>query len=315
MSLPHLLLVDDSDAILNFEKAVLSGLYRLSTAGNGLEALEKIRQLRPDGVLLDLSMPQMDGDEVLKIIKADPDFSSIPFLVISSEKSRAEACLKTGAEGLLDKPILADELKARVALMLEAVRERERKKSSAYLFLSTGPFELGIPLASVVSVHSQPATRPAAFPSAFLREAVDYYGETVGVLDLARVLGVEHAFPPEDRKLIFLKGDGKIALCVDSVFNPEELLPDQIHQALPMNSSSSIGAQVGQEGDGEVSRKNPEPILSLAQSSRGWVPVVTPHALFTESLYGPLAGQLSRQIEKNQDFPKQTREPQGKDKP
>ncbi len=111
--------------------------------------------------------------------------------------------------------------------MLEAAQERERKKSSAYLFFSTGPFEMGLPLAPVVSVHSQPATRPAPFPSAFRGVVVDYYGETMDVLDMARVLGVEQALPPEDRKLVFLKGP--IALCVDSVFNPEELsLPEQI---------------------------------------------------------------------------------------
>jgi CheY-like chemotaxis protein/chemotaxis signal transduction protein len=313
MSLPHLLLVDDSDAILNFEKAVLSGLYRLSTASNGVEALEKIKELKPDGVLLDLSMPQMDGDEVLKIIKADPDFSSNPFLVISSEKSRAEACLKTGAEGLLDKPILADELKARVAFMLEAALERERKKSSAFLFISAGPFELGLPLKPVVSVHSQPATRPASAPSDFRREVVDYYGEDVGVLDLARVLGVEYAYPLEDRKLVFLRGKGKIALCVDSVFNPEELLPDQVHPVSKAGPGAAGRAKAGAAPD--PSPENDGPVLSMAESSRGLIPILNPEALFTDSLFPQLAKHLSGQGEKSRDSREGPRAPRKGAKP
>jgi CheY-like chemotaxis protein len=285
MSLPHLLLVDDSDAILNFEKAVLSGLYRLSTASNGLEALEKIKQLKPDGVLLDLSMPQMDGDEVLNIIKADPAYAAIPFLVISSEKSRAEACLKAGADGLLHKPILVDELKARVALMLEAARERERKKSSAFLFLETGPFGFGLPLDRILSVHSQPATRPATVPSAFRPEVVDYYGETAGILDTARVLGVSYGRPLEDRKLIFLQGREKIALCVDNVWNPEELSPDQVHTASPLVTDPSPGALPEAENL----------LLFIVESSRGPLPVVNPEALFSDSLLSGLAGELSGQ--------------------
>jgi CheY-like chemotaxis protein len=283
MSLPHLLLVDDSDAILNFEKAVLSGLYRLSTAGNGVEALEKIRLLKPDGVLMDLSMPQMDGDEVLKIAKADLALAAIPFLVISSEKSRAEACLKAGAEGMLNKPILVNELKERVALMLETVRERERKKSSAFLFLGLSRFEMGLPLGPVLSVHSQPATRESGSSSPFRGQAVDYYGETVEVLDLSRILGVAHARPPEDRKLVFLQGKEKLALCVDQVWNPEELAPEKIHP------SPKAGVKAGAAESAEV----PDMILSTVESARGGVPILNPEALFSESVLSTLGGHLS----------------------
>jgi CheY-like chemotaxis protein len=287
MSLPHLLLVDDSDAILNFEKAVLSGLYRLSTAGNGVEALEKIRQLKPDGVLLDLSMPEMDGDEVLKIIKADPVLAATPFLVISSEKSRAEACLKAGAEGMINKPILVNELKEKVALMLETVRERERKKSSAFLFLGLARFEMGLPLGSILSVHSQPATRKSRSPSPYRDRAVDYYGETVEVLDLSRVLGVEHDRPPEDRKLVFLQATDKLALCVDQVWNPEELSPEKIH-ALAQQATAP-GETAG----------SPDMILSMAEGARGGVPILNPEALFSEPLLSTLSGRLSAARGKN----------------
>ncbi|HYV67858.1 MAG TPA: response regulator, partial [Myxococcales bacterium] len=72
MSLPHLLLVDDSESVLAFEKAALAGHYLFSTALNGREALTKVAQLKPAAVLLDLSMPEMDGDEVLAQMQRDP---------------------------------------------------------------------------------------------------------------------------------------------------------------------------------------------------------------------------------------------------
>src|SRR5678815_5236532 len=105
MSLPHLLLVDDSQAVLAYEHAALSALYSLSTAQNGVEALEKARALPLDGILLDLSMPEMNGDEVLAALKADRRLSGVPVIVISSEHNRAEACLKAGAAAYLRKPI------------------------------------------------------------------------------------------------------------------------------------------------------------------------------------------------------------------
>lgn len=284
MSLPHLLLVDDSDAILNFEKAVLSGLYRLSTASNGVEAVEKIKSLRPDGVLLDLSMPQMDGDEVLKIIKSDQTLADIPFLVVSSEKDRAEACLKAGAEGFLSKPILAEDLKARAALMLESARERERKKSSAFLFVGVGPYELGLPLKLVDSVQSQPATHEAAAPSPHRSEAVDYHGETFSVLDLAGALGAKYGKPLEDRKLLFLRGEDKVAVCVDSVWDPEELLPEQLHEA---EKKGKGGRKAGAQG-----------VLSIAESGRGLVPIVHHDTFFSASLLAGLAEYLLGQWER-----------------
>src|SRR4051812_49619253 len=83
VSLPHLLLVDDSESVLAFEKAALAGHYVVSTAVNGREALTKVAQLRPAAVLLDLSMPEMDGDEVLAQMQQDPQLAGIPVIIVS----------------------------------------------------------------------------------------------------------------------------------------------------------------------------------------------------------------------------------------
>jgi CheY-like chemotaxis protein len=125
VSLSHLLLVDDSEAVLAFEKAALSGYYQVSTAVNGRDALLKISQLKPAAVLLDLSMPEMNGDEVLARMRSDPQLSRIPVIIVSSEKDRAEACLAAGARAFLPKPIRAQDLLPLVERVLEERNRRE----------------------------------------------------------------------------------------------------------------------------------------------------------------------------------------------
>ena len=138
MSLPSLLLVDDSDAILALERAILTGHYTLHTASNGREALEKVGRVAPAAVLLDLSMPEMDGDEVLQRLKADPATQDIPVIIISSEKARAEACLGLGAEAFLAKPFRAEDLLAKVGEALASARRRARTGALLVLRLAVG---------------------------------------------------------------------------------------------------------------------------------------------------------------------------------
>ena len=81
----------------------LAGHYQVTTAVNGRDALLKVAQLKPAAVLLDLSMPEMDGDEVLARMHADPQLARIPVIIVSSEKQRAEECLKTAATKVLER--------------------------------------------------------------------------------------------------------------------------------------------------------------------------------------------------------------------
>ncbi|HVG62693.1 MAG TPA: response regulator [Hyalangium sp.] len=224
MSLPSLLLVDDSDAILALEKAILSGHYSLHTASNGREALEKLERLQPAAVLLDLSMPEMDGDEVLQRMKADKEkMGKIPVVIISSEKSRAEACLGLGAEAFLPKPFRAEDLLAIVATTLESSRRRERAGSMLVLRMSAGEQEFALPLDSVREVLLQPALRPLPGGPAFLCTYVELRGAAVCVLDVARRLGQEHRVSMRERMLVIIHVEGMpLALCVDRVQDPEE---------------------------------------------------------------------------------------------
>ena len=71
-----ILVVDDEPGIVDIARTNLEGLgYRVVSAGNGLEALELIRQENPDLVILDILMPEMDGWQVLEQVEADPEIA------------------------------------------------------------------------------------------------------------------------------------------------------------------------------------------------------------------------------------------------
>jgi len=279
VSLPTLLLVDDSEAVLAFEKAALSRHYAITTAMNGREALAKAQQTSPAAILLDLSMPEMDGDEVLAHLQDDAEMRRIPVIIISSEKVRAEACLRNGAKAYLPKPVRAKDLLPLVERVLQEAHAEERAGNLAALFVSVGPVELGLPLGSVHSVLHQTATRPLPLGPAYLSRMFELHGEPVAVLDLARRLGVAHANALLDRKLVVIEREGaRLALCVDDVRDPEELTSADVTPPQKLGGSQHGPLQ--------------EALLGVAKTARGALPLVDPRALVSRELLRKLASGL-----------------------
>jgi len=103
----RILIIDDDQSILNYVAKILRGItIDIETASDGFKAGKKIAEFKPDLVILDLSMPNMDGFEVCKTIKNDPDTSAIKILVLTghaTDKNRNEA-LSCGADIFLKKP-------------------------------------------------------------------------------------------------------------------------------------------------------------------------------------------------------------------
>lgn len=278
LGLPPILLVDDSEAILALETAALSKHCALSVAHDGREALEKMQKARPAGVLLDLSMPHVRGEEVLRRMSLDPALARIPVTVVSTESERAKECLRLGAKGFVTKPFRAEDLVAAVTRMLDEARREEERGVLAALFVTVGPIELGLPIASVKGVLHQIATRPLALGPAYLSEYVELQGEPVLVLDLARRLGVEHAQPVQDRKLLVVEVDGLgFALCVDTVRDPEEIPAD---------------ARVSRDRLG-AAEHGPVALLGMARTERGPVALLDPAALISRPLLRELRRTLS----------------------
>lgn len=119
------LVVDDSMTVRKITSRVLSRKgYRVIEARDGLEALDRLAVEQPVLVLLDIEMPRMDGFEVLKRMRGDPRWRSMPVMMITSrtaEKHRKQA-MELGADAFLGKPFEEQELLAQVAELTE--RER-----------------------------------------------------------------------------------------------------------------------------------------------------------------------------------------------
>lgn len=94
--------------------------YRVLFAASGLEVLSLLHKTRPDLVLMDIMMPDLDGVETTRRLKAVPQFAAIPVIMITgkSEKNVVAASLQAGAAGFLVKPFERNTLLAKVAQAL-----------------------------------------------------------------------------------------------------------------------------------------------------------------------------------------------------
>lgn len=121
------LVVDDDDKNLKFLGSLLEFYnYDHEEARNGVEALEKTETYKPDLILLDIMMPEMDGYEACRRLKNKPETRNIPVVIItalSDKKSRIEG-LNAGANDFLTKPVDKTELALRVKNLLR-VKEFE----------------------------------------------------------------------------------------------------------------------------------------------------------------------------------------------
>jgi CheY-like chemotaxis protein len=81
--------------------------YAVAEASDGQEALEKIRERKPDVILLDLNMPVLDGFATLRKIRVDPQSAGLPVLAVTASAMRGdkEKALEAGFDGYLSKPI------------------------------------------------------------------------------------------------------------------------------------------------------------------------------------------------------------------
>jgi adenylate cyclase len=118
---PLILVVDDvPDNVDILQMRLESQGYEVVTAGDGVEALDKTRELLPDLVLLDIMMPRMDGIETVRRLKADGSLPFIPVILVTAKSDDKDviAGLESGGDDYLVKPVDHAALSARVRAML-----------------------------------------------------------------------------------------------------------------------------------------------------------------------------------------------------
>lgn len=156
--MPKILAIEDNEAvreeladILRFEG------YEVVEAENGRHGLEMLREAKPDLILCDLMMPEMDGYEMLRHVRADARLATMPFVCLTARAERADMrrAMETGADDYVIKPFTAEELVAAVRAGLEK-RVRVEQESDEKLtdlrqrIASSLPHELRTPLGSIV---------------------------------------------------------------------------------------------------------------------------------------------------------------------
>ena len=127
--LMHVLVVDDSRTVrmLLIRELNAIGIVKITEAVNGQDAMNKIHAEQFDLMLIDMEMPELDGLEVLKLVKADALLRNLPVIVISGAEQfdKTVECIQVGAEDYLPKPFNSVLLRARVFSSLEKKRLRD----------------------------------------------------------------------------------------------------------------------------------------------------------------------------------------------
>jgi len=134
--LGRVLLVEDEQDVAELIRYNLTKEgYDVVLSGNGNEALRLAREHRPDVLLLDIMVPQLNGWEVCRRIKKDPELAAIPVIMVSGRVEEGDKVLgfEVGADDYVTKPFSPRELIARIRAVLRRGRQADAKEKKASL--------------------------------------------------------------------------------------------------------------------------------------------------------------------------------------
>jgi signal transduction histidine kinase/DNA-binding response OmpR family regulator len=201
----HILVADDNADMRDYLRRLLGARWTVTVATDGARALDAAHKARPDLILTDVMMPNLDGFGLLRALRADPALSTVPVVMLSAragEEARIEG-IQAGADEYLVKPFSARELLARVSNMLQLARlrrdvELERNRLATFIeqtpvgvVLWEGP-ELRCSLAN--EAYHRMARRPLALGARLL----ELFPELAGTEPLRRIEGVLRDGEPAD---------------------------------------------------------------------------------------------------------------------
>ncbi len=129
---PSILIVDDEPNNFDVIEALLDNEdYDLNYASSGYKALERLEIFHPDVILLDVMMPELNGIDVCKKIKSNPQWKAIPIIMVTALTSKEDMaqCLDAGASDFLSKPVNGLELRARIKSMIRIKQQYDDLQS------------------------------------------------------------------------------------------------------------------------------------------------------------------------------------------
>lgn len=220
--LAKILVVDDEPSIVDVLTRFLTREgYEVLTAGNGREALDRVQQEQPDLILLDITMPEMDGFTVCRQLKDDERTALIPITMLTGLDDREHRTrgIEAGADDFLTKPFEQSILRARISSQLRLKRLTDQLEHTERVIFM---------LAAAVEAKD-------AYTEGHLRRLRAYSEQ------LAVACGLAHTEVRAVRYGGILHDIGKIGVDEAIIRKPGPLTPEQMAQ---MQRHPEIGAQI-----------------------------------------------------------------------
>jgi two-component system, cell cycle response regulator DivK len=132
---PKVLLVDDyPDAREMYMEYLQFSGFDVVEAGNGMEALQRAVESAPDIILMDLSLPVMDGWEATRRLKADKRTASIPVVALTGHALAgiSEGAKRAGCDAFITKPCLPEDLVKEIRKILDSPSDKKARRSGKY---------------------------------------------------------------------------------------------------------------------------------------------------------------------------------------
>lgn len=143
MKQKHIIVIEDEKDILEIlEYNLTREGYRVSTSSDGQTGLNKVRQEKPDLVLLDIMLPEIDGLEICRILKSESSMHAIPIIMVTAKEEESDVVLGLGlgADDYITKPFSPKELIARIKALLRRSSKQDLADASSCITL--GPLKI-----------------------------------------------------------------------------------------------------------------------------------------------------------------------------
>ena len=165
---PIILVVDDNDDFRSFMRDSLAPEYTVKVAENGVKAWEMIPELQPDIIVSDVMMPEMDGNELCRLVKTNIQKSHIPLILLTARSAKEQKLegLESGADDYITKPFDFDILSMRIKKLLQL---RQKRQENFNPHMEVAPSEITI----------------TSLDEKLIKRAIQYVEENIGRSELS----------------------------------------------------------------------------------------------------------------------------------